>query len=211
MGKKNNFVSIIALGNFNPAILTPPFLFEKCNFWSEATPKGQTTPVVSSLEFDNVHFIMELEKFQIMEKNPSDFSSTSIVKLMLNYLEVLAFTPVYVVGLNFNIDLETDPAKAIDKLNNKELILEVFDAREIVYDSKIIFSKASLNYISWDIIKKEDLIKRMTINFNKDIFKINYNIEKRDVESDRNKINEMNKILPALNSNFEKIIGEIFQ
>jgi len=154
---------------------------------------------------------MELEKFQIMEKNPSDFSSTSIVKLMLNYLEVLAFTPVYVVGLNFNIDLETDPAKAIDKLNNKELILEVFDAREIVYDSKIIFSKASLNYISWDIIKKEDLIKRMTINFNKDIFKINYNIEKRDVESDRSKINEMNKILPALNPNFEKIIGEIFQ
>jgi len=68
-----------------------------------------------------------------------------------------------------------------------------------------------LNYISWDIIKKEDLIKRMTINFNKDIFKINYNIEKRDVESDRSKINEMNKILPALNSNFEKIIGEIFQ
>ncbi len=110
-----------------------------------------------------------------------------------------------------NIDLETDPAKAIDKLNNKELILEVFDAREIVYDSKIIFSKASLNYISWDIIKKEDIIKRMTINFNKDIFKINYNIEKRDVESDRSKINEMNEILPALNSNFEKIIGEIFQ
>lgn len=146
-----------------------------------------------------------------MEKNPSDFSSTSIVKLMLNYLEVLAFTPVYVVGLNFNIDLETDPAKAIDKLNNKERILEVFDAREIVYDSKIIFSRASLNYISWDIIKKEDLIKRMTINFNKDIFKINYNIEKRDVESDRSKINEMNEILPALNSNFEKIIGEIFQ
>jgi hypothetical protein len=211
VGKKNNFVSIIALGNFNPAILTPQFLLEKCHFRSEAKGEGQTTPVVSSLDFNNVSFIMELEKFQIMEKDPSDFGSTSIVKLIFNYLELLAFTPVFVVGLNFNVDIEIDPAKAIDRLNKKELILDVFNAKEIVYDSKVKFSKDSLKYIFWDIIKKEDFVTRMTVNLKDGVFKINYNIEKRNIASDRNKVKEMDEMLPEFNSKFEKIIGDIFQ
>jgi hypothetical protein len=105
MKTKNNFISIITLGNFNPAILTPSFLSEHCGYKaiSNSKPKGQTSPVASVIDFENITFLVELEKFQIMEKNLSNFKDNTIIDLALNYLQKLRFTPLFVMGINFNV------------------------------------------------------------------------------------------------------------
>ncbi len=62
---KANYHSVIAIGGFNPAILTPDFLREYCSFQSDHEPTGLTTPVTTKLKYGNIEFVMELNRFQI--------------------------------------------------------------------------------------------------------------------------------------------------
>lgn len=210
MGKRNNFISIIALGNFNPAILTPSFLVEKCGFKVDGKPKGQTNPVVSSLEFDNITFLMELEKFQILEKNPSSFAESNIIKLMRNYLEVLSFTPVYVMGVNFNLDFEVAPKDVIERLVDKQKLLEIFNTEELLYNTKQVISKESTNFVSWDMTKKSTPIFRLTVKHKDGIFCANYNVEMRDIEADRKKMNYIDDNFSVIISEIEGFSGKLF-
>ena len=81
MNVKNNFLSIIGLGNFNPSILTPKFLSEVCEFEFKEKPKGKITPVVTNIKYGNLQFIVELEKLQILERDVSNFCDSKIIGL----------------------------------------------------------------------------------------------------------------------------------
>ena len=208
---KNNFISIIALGNFNPAILTPDFLWNNCKFITDQTPKGQTTPVVSNLEFDNISFLMELEKFQIMDKKPHTFKDTKIIKVMETYLDILSFTPIFVMGLNFNVELESASEKAISNLNDKDYLLKVLNAKELIYSSKTKYSKGSLiDYLSWELINSEESITRANINLKEKIFTLNYNVEIRDMKNDSRKIKYFSENLDSINNKFQNFLKNIF-
>jgi hypothetical protein len=211
MEKKNNFISIITLGNFNPAILTPKFLSEKCGFKNENKLKEETSPVVSSIDFDKISFLMDLERFQIVEKEISNFNETISIKLMNKYLDTLSFTPVYVMGLNLNIDVKTTPKKPVKNLNDKAYILKVLGAKELIYNSIIKYSENSVDYISWDIIKQNQAISRITVKKKEDnIFTINYNIEIRNIEKSRDNILFFEKDLNNINLKCQNFLESVF-
>ena len=100
-----NYKSIVVIGGFNPTILTPPFLSKFCSFSSSHEPEGQTTPVISEIRFGNIHFLMELNKFQIDMQKVSDFGEKYPLDIMTKYLEVLQYTPIKLLGINFNYKL----------------------------------------------------------------------------------------------------------
>ncbi|MBI3600937.1 MAG: hypothetical protein HY097_09915 [Nitrospinae bacterium] len=210
---KNNFISIITLGNFNPAILTPDFLWNNCKFTfiPNQTPKGQMSPIVSNLEFGNISFLMELEKFQIMEKEPHAFKDTKIINVMETYLNILAFTPIFVMGANFNVKIERANEKAISNLNNKDYLLTVFNTNEFIYSSKIKYSKNSIiDYLSWELINSEESITRVNINLKGNIFTLNYNVEIRDIMNEKRKISYFSENLDSINNKFQNALKEIF-
>ncbi len=99
---KINYKSTVTIGGFNPTILTPDFLRECCSYKSEHTPKGQTTPVLTEIKFGNVHFLMELNKFQIQLLDIKDFSELFPLDLIEKYLDVLQYTPLKLFGINLN-------------------------------------------------------------------------------------------------------------
>ena len=210
MKKSNNFISIIALGNFNPSILKPSFLSEKCGFKTESTGKGQITPVVSQINYGNVSFLMNLEKFQIMEKKPGDFGKTEIVGLMNKYFDVLQHTPVHTMGLNLNVNIESGPNTPIENLNNKSYLLEILNAKELSYTSCIKYSKERTLDLSWEL-KIEEIPKRsIVILMEENAFAINYNVELRKIDSDRDKMYFINKNFDKISKEFQQFLKKIY-
>ncbi len=210
MERKNKFISIVAIGNFNPAILKPHFLSEKCGFKSESQPKGRTTPVVSEVVFDNITFLMDLERFQITERHPADFKETKTIKIMKKYLEVLSYTPVYTMGSNFNIEIINESEKIVQNLNDKNYLLEALKTEELIYSSKIKYSKESILCLSWELLKKGDNISQIAINLKKNIFTINYNTEIRDIYENNTKKNFFNENHDNINLEFEAFLKSLF-
>ena len=96
---------MVAIGGFNPTILTPDFLRDYCSFHSDHSPAGRTTPVLAEISFGNIQFLMELSKFQILLKPATDFTTDFPIDIMLNYLNVLRYTPLVLLGVNLNYAL----------------------------------------------------------------------------------------------------------
>jgi hypothetical protein len=99
------YKSVVAIGGFNPTILTPDFLRDCCEFRSDHKPAGQTTPVLAEIRFGNVQFRMELNKFQIVLEGAAGFDETFPLEVMIRYLEILKYTPLHLLGVNLNTTL----------------------------------------------------------------------------------------------------------
>lgn len=207
----NNFISIIALGNFNPSILTPEFLKKNCGFESGLSPQGQTTPVVSAIDFGATSFLMELEKFQIMEKNPRAIDFTKIISVMASYLDVLSFTPVHVMGLNINVDIVADDKSVYDKLNDPKFILEVSQTNSIIYLNKMRLAKDENLPLRWEFEKEGEHVVKVNVDAKIDSFRLNYNAEKRSITEDRMQIKYLESHLKEIVSDFNSLLIKIWE
>lgn len=105
MDVQHNFLSVITLGSFNPAILTLDFLKDHGIWTIDEHPQGTSTPVVSKLTFGDISFSAELERFQVIHHRVKDFQKSPIVDAACKYLEILKYTPLLIQGINFNVNL----------------------------------------------------------------------------------------------------------
>nr|MBF0220794.1 hypothetical protein [Desulfobulbaceae bacterium] len=210
MKVKNNFVSIIALGNFNPAILSPDFLKDSCKFETTDEAKGKATPVVTAIEFGDTSFILELEKFQIMERNQSSIDFLRIMSVMVNYLDVLKFTPVHVMGLNINVDISEKDEALFDKLNDPRFVCKIFNSDTILYDKKMVFSSDGETPIRWEFTKGDDPVYKLSIDWLEDFFRVNLNVEKRDIIKARDQINYLSSHSEEIIIEFNSLITQIW-
>lgn len=111
-----NFQSAVIIGAFNPMILTPDFLKNACGFKSDHKPKGQTTPVASEIVFGNIHFLADLNKFQITVQGVNTFEEPFPWDLAVKYLSILQYTPLQMAGVNFNYTLSDFPVAALREM-----------------------------------------------------------------------------------------------
>ncbi len=113
----NNHINIVVLGNFNPSILTHHFLVDECGFDLGSTPSEQIPriPVVSSIEYDNLHFFADLGRFQITEKNSTNPKQSKLPKYVDTYLKKLPYTPIKKCGMNFSYMI-TIKSEELDKI-----------------------------------------------------------------------------------------------
>jgi len=192
---KNNYKSIISLGAFNPSILTPEFLNANCNFKSAYKPEGRTTPVISELIFGNIRFLMELEKFQVVEIEPVDFESKKLLELILRYLNILRYTPIARLGTNFNYLLTDIRSNIIaDLISKPEGIEKLLNA--VLLDYKQHFQLSSdnrLNLIDVSILYgiESGIKNSININFLPEGLVINNNFEINGLDKDRNRLQIM--------------------
>ena len=109
-----NFVSIVAMGSLNPQILNVDFLkdnkivpIDKPPFdilFQQDKPFTRfiSTPVLSNLVLENIEFIIEQGRFQIRDVAVSEWAKTKVMDITKRYFNVLRYTPLKVIGINFN-------------------------------------------------------------------------------------------------------------
>jgi hypothetical protein len=192
---KNNFESIITLGSFNPAILTPEFLKENGIATFKTPPEGNASPIVSQLKFENITFFVELERFQILDNKIASFDKSPIVAWAFKYLDILKYTPVFVQGVNFNVNLtdfeENKNIQNIFKDPIREMPNYVDKVNEYWVDVKTEIAEGEAQ--NQVINCKYDIGNEISISTNlnrkdKEIL-LNFNYEVQNIKSERKRLN----------------------
>ena len=111
---RKNFISLVALGRPNPQILNVDFLksnkivlmddppFDKLLQQEKPFTRFISTPVMSNLVMENIEFVVDEGRFQIRDTAVSEWSETKILDIAQKYFHVLPYTPLQIIGLNFN-------------------------------------------------------------------------------------------------------------
>ena len=190
----NNFISIVTIGNFNPAILTPSFLIRYCDFSKELElKKGQTTPVVSKLDYENILFNMDLGRFQVLEKGIQDTKNVKILKYLLKYFEILKYTPIYIMGINFNSTILNIDTNVLFVLDDGEKLKEFFNVENIIYTNTVKIGKSSIARISWELtfMSVDGYKEHISIKYEGNDLLINQNFEIGDINTESVKVNRI--------------------
>lgn len=152
MKTTNNFINIVAIGHFNPAILTPTFLITKCDFPKDKELiKRQTLPVVSKLDYNDISFITELDRFQISENNVENADDIKIINYFINYFSVLKYTPINIAGINFNYNISEYSESIFETLNDIDIINDFCAADNLIFHNRTIIKGKVRKSTFWEI------------------------------------------------------------
>lgn len=215
---KNNFLSIVVLGSFNPSILTSSFLANECKVTFSEKPDEKHLPIFSIVTYNNLVFQTTYENFQVIQNNIDNFDNPLILEPVKKYFQVLRYTPLTTCGINFNIDISKINMPHFEKLvlDDEIKLLDAINKKEILLDQNIFLNKESgrksfrqLNMLyhlddfvseSLSIQKKEE--NSLTINFNHEVGNLHENSE-----------NLFNLIenYSIIKANFITLIKNIFQ
>jgi hypothetical protein len=191
---KHNFLSIITLGSFNPAILTPDFLKEQGIWTAEEPPRGTSSPVVSNLKFGDVSFSAELERFQVMHRGIEDFKDSTIVDATYEYLEVLKYTPLFVQGINFNVTLlnykDDKGIKAVfeDPITGLAKYAEKTDEYLIDIRTKVTKAEREVQTINCKYYIDSGLSVSINLQRLNEEINLNFNQEVENIRDDRGRV-----------------------
>jgi len=207
---KNNFISIVALGHFNPAILNKVFLEENDIIRFEEEPKINYTPIVCTVDYKNLKIIVDLERFQIVENNIKDFKSNSILNFVYKYLEVLKYTPINIMGINFNFNINIGNLNGIYNSEMCRKINESFNARSCIFsltklieDSKETIKKINFGFNLLESRSINILIEKVKENLSI----INFNFEIKGITKDnRFYLKDNFKEILNYHNNFKNIL-----
>lgn len=117
--KHSEGLALVVLGSFNPTIIHPrwPVLAELLSPWGVEEPEQVTVDVVhkeiTKLEFASGIIEVEPKRFTIRDKEISAKASDFCRGL---FGEILTHTPIYAIGINYQVELEFPNASNRNKL-----------------------------------------------------------------------------------------------
>jgi hypothetical protein len=122
--QSKNFISFVALGGLNPQILNIDFLkvnsiisindppFDKLLKQGAAPDTFISVPgLVANLVVANIEIFVDQQRLQIRDTKVSEWSETKILDIASKYFQVLPYTPLKLVGVNFNSTIMFDTSK----------------------------------------------------------------------------------------------------
>ncbi len=180
-----NFISLVAIGNFNPAIVSSDFLNKVCelNLGEPTDQSPSAIPVHRYLQFQNLRFILDMDRLQIIETGIADISETKILGIFDAYYKKLPYTPLKAVGVNINCNLLAEIGAKTDfllkKISDPCAYLDFFDINEINVTVSSSQTKTDKTWISsnYRIENVHGLTRLINVMQKKDSFNLNYNYE----------------------------------
>ena len=191
-----NFVSLVALGNFNPAILTPDFLNEVCELdLGKVVDQSPTmVPVHRLLVFKGLQITLDMNRLEIMETGIEDVTGTRVLDVFNAYYKNLPHTPLTAVGINIRCNLipekETDFGALAGKVKAPETYIAFFDTGEIDVTERSIRAKTEANWISsnYRIDNVGHLARLINVEKERGALRLNYNCEANNLAKDISKL-----------------------
>lgn len=209
MKVQNNFVNVVTLGNFNPAILKSSFLVDVCQINLGTPTKENIIPIQSQIDFKNISFLACLDRFIVTDTNNSDFSKSEIPVYLGKYLSKLPYTPISACGINFNIDIsEVDEKKLQSILTaDRTKLIKMLNVDEVVIGiasrCKLDNTQENFNLNLGYTIKENNSLFRITIEkISKLAYRLNYNYEIRGLEKKPENVNPL--LINAYGKRFEE-------
>jgi hypothetical protein len=121
--QSKNFISFVALGGLNPQILNIDFLktngiistndspFDKLLKQGSTPDKFISLPGLANIVVANIEFLVDQQRFQIRDTKVSEWAETKILDIANRYFKVLSYTPLKLVGVNFNSTIAFDTSE----------------------------------------------------------------------------------------------------
>jgi hypothetical protein len=211
-----NFASLVALGNFNPAIMTSDFLNRVCKLdlgdVSEETPA--VIPVVRRIKFSRLEIDVDLKKFQIKNTGIDQKADPQLTKIFRAYYQKLPYTPISAVGVNINCNLLPElqnESKSIEKkLSNPATYLEFFNVSQVLVREEFLSMKSDKTWIggNYRIEKENDLTCQIDTSRKGEVLSLNYNWEASDLARSEER---RNTVLGKLFDGYEEFRGEFLK
>ena len=180
-----NFISLVAIGNFNPAIATLDFLTRVCELdlgeLTKQSPKEM--PMFKAFNFQNLEIIIDLNRLAIKETEIKDISDTRGLGIFETYYGKLPYTPLVAVGVNINCNLipEMDIKTNLfaEKIKDPRSFLDYFGVNEIDVSEKSSCTKDDMIWkdLRYHIENVNNLTRLINVRKAKDLFSVNYNYE----------------------------------
>ena len=191
-----NFISLVAIGNFNPAIVSSDFLNKVCelNLGEPTDTSPSAIPVHRYLQFQNLRFILDMDRLQIIETGIADISETKILGIFDAYYKKLPYTPLKAVGVNINCDLlaemETKTEALTKKVSNPTTYLDFFDTNKINVIESSLQTKTDKTWMSsnYNIENVHGLTRSINVTQKKDFLNLNYNYEAGAVDKHKSNL-----------------------
>jgi len=111
---KKDSINIVVIGRLNPQIVNIDFLMNNDIIPKDEAPfrdllksdrpfsKFVSTPVVVELEFDSIRFVVDVNRFLLMQTGVRDWSDSKVGLIASRYFKTLSYTPVTLVGFNLS-------------------------------------------------------------------------------------------------------------
>lgn len=191
-----NSITLVALGSFNPAIVSPDFLNTVCelNLGEPVDQSPPDIPVIRHLKFQNLKFTVEMNRLQIMETEIEDIAKTRGLSIFNVYYEKLPYTPLKAVGVNINCDLlaeiETKTEALKKKVSNSGTYLDFFKTDKINVIESSMQTKSDKMWISsnYNIENVQGLTRSINVTQKKDSLTLNYNYEAGELDKDKSNL-----------------------
>ena len=210
----DNFFSVVVVGAFNPTILTKEFLKENCGFRFEGTLKAERNPIQSSIEEENTKFWAGLDKFQVIARSYDVRRIEVLCGTVLQYLNVLAYTPISALGLNFNSTVSEIACESLDSAFYDYLkAYFLTGTAELGFASDMRFMDKDKSFLRGCELRRplnDHLHMRININNLREHLILNLNYELQNLESNRKKIDGLMALLPEILKSKERIQSELF-
>jgi hypothetical protein len=114
---KRHSINLIAIGRQNPQIINADWLkaneiipldeppFKELYAKKEPFSKFVSTPVFTNLVLGTIEFVVDQERFMIIDTAISGWGDTRIIQISEKYFSVLCHTPIRIVGINMVVNL----------------------------------------------------------------------------------------------------------
>jgi len=218
MRVKNNFVSCVVIGSFNPSILTSDFIIQECGLEFEGKAiREDRTPVVSRVEYPGFMFLADLDRLQIRETEIDDPGKSKVVDFLRIYLEKLPYTPLSKCGVNINVSISGTNEKDLIALltERKRELFKILETRDFTIEATSQHQSKGDKFLKWNIvyvIQKEHVLGRLAITIKgESVYEVNHNYEVGRLEKNHSRLQIVTQDYPKVVKRYEQIIRAIFE
>jgi hypothetical protein len=210
-------VSLIALGNFNPAIVTPDFLTKTCEL-ELGKPTDQSSPFIPvhrSLQFKNLKITLDIDRFQLQEIMDKDIDKTRVLEIFNVFYEKLPYTPIHTVGINVNGGIYFEENDNIKEITKKITSFETYkqfykvDLINVTEGYQVSNREKKWLHMSVRTDDPSGIVKAFQAKSEKDGATLNFNYEINNLSTSNSKLSLLSNSYSQFHLDFQNFTSQL--